>query len=463
MKISNVRKVENKMNDNLNKIVMIPRELLTPHPDNPRKNLGDLSELRESIREHGVMQNLTVLIDSELNEGGYTILIGHRRFAASEGILDELPCVTVKGLSHKEQVGIMLCENMQRSDLTFMEQAQGFQMMLDLGDTIQTVSKKTGFSEATVKHRLEIAKLDQKTLKETQEIFQLSISDFIELEKVKDLEVRNDILSEVTNSAELKDEVKSYLQDQLIEANFKKYEEVLKKKGWKEYKNRWFYFYDGSFNKCSIPDIDLLEPFDATSIEDCTDKNVLYAVSGGHLNFAIKADKKKKEKHVKTSEELYQDKIKNRKNELRKAREEISNEIIGFIGTIPRKRLTGITDESFKTIVERMFELLFRAEADLQNYLSEHYYTDNQDLKKLIDYYTDLHIIQRLMMQCWNVIDGSWRHDLYSGGYSEIKPNEEGLKFYQDFYNILFCFGFRFSDDEYMALVDGTSELYKVE
>lgn len=43
-----------------NNVVMIKREFLHPHPDNPRKDLGDLSELRESIKEHGVMQNLTV-------------------------------------------------------------------------------------------------------------------------------------------------------------------------------------------------------------------------------------------------------------------------------------------------------------------------------------------------------------------------------------------------------------------
>ena len=48
---------------NNNKIVMLPRTLLHPHPDNPRKDLGDLTELKESIKAHGVMQNLTVVPD----------------------------------------------------------------------------------------------------------------------------------------------------------------------------------------------------------------------------------------------------------------------------------------------------------------------------------------------------------------------------------------------------------------
>ena len=122
-------------------IVMLRRSQLHPHPDNPRKDLGDLEELKESIREHGIMQNLTVVpVDENLED--FRILIGHRRFAASEGVLSELPCVIAEGLSDREQVGIMLCENMQRSDLTFMEQAHGFQMMMDLGETVETTDSR---------------------------------------------------------------------------------------------------------------------------------------------------------------------------------------------------------------------------------------------------------------------------------------------------------------------------------
>lgn len=102
------------MNDN---IKMINRKLLMPHPDNPRKDLGDLKELADSIAEHGIMQNLTVVPEGNM----YKILIGHRRYAASEGVLDELPCVVVNNLTYAQQVGVMLAENMQRADLTYIE------------------------------------------------------------------------------------------------------------------------------------------------------------------------------------------------------------------------------------------------------------------------------------------------------------------------------------------------------
>ena len=138
-------------------IVFIGIEHIHPHPENPRKDLGDLTELVESVKKLGVMQNLTV-IPQEGSPGEYTALIGHRRHAAAKlaGIA-ELPCIIKEGMSKKEQVSIMLEENMQRNDLTFYEQAQGFQMMLDLGETEESIAEKTGFSKTTIRRRLNIA------------------------------------------------------------------------------------------------------------------------------------------------------------------------------------------------------------------------------------------------------------------------------------------------------------------
>ena len=129
---------------------MIPIDKLFPHPDNPRKNLGDLTELAESIKASGVMQNLTVVPligeNGEPVEDAYTVIIGHRRLSAAKlAGLTELPCVVCE-MSHKEQIATMLLENMQRSDLTVYEQAQGFQMMLDLGESVTGISEKTVFS-----------------------------------------------------------------------------------------------------------------------------------------------------------------------------------------------------------------------------------------------------------------------------------------------------------------------------
>ena len=185
---------------------------LKHHPKNPRKDLGDLEELTKSIKANGIMQNLTII---PVNGSGncttwelaveYWVLIGNRRFeAAKRAGLDKVPCTIVENISEREQISIMLEENMQRSDLTPVEQAEGFQMMLDLGETIETIVEKTGFNKATVYHRLNLAKLDRSSLRTKQEEFQLSLSDLYALEQIRDVGTRNKILKEAESSNDIR-------------------------------------------------------------------------------------------------------------------------------------------------------------------------------------------------------------------------------------------------------------------
>lgn len=198
---------------NNNQVVMIPAEKLRPHPDNPRKNLGDLTELTDSIRENGILQNLTVTPDPEKtkDEEGYLIVIGHRRNAAGlKAGLTEFPCV-IRELTHPEQVRMMLCENIQRNDLTVLEQAQGFQMMIDLGSTVEQLSKDTGFSPTTIYHRLNIAKLDPKAVARNQ---QYTITDLIELEKIDSIKERNKILKDDSSYSNLHQRIATAYREQ---------------------------------------------------------------------------------------------------------------------------------------------------------------------------------------------------------------------------------------------------------
>lgn len=190
----------------MNEIIKyINLEHIHPHPDNPRKDLGDLTELVESIKKNGIMQNLTV-IPMEGKEGEYMAIIGHRRSAAAKlAGIQEVPCRIIEGMSLKEQVSTMLEENMQRNDLTIFEQAQGFQMMLDLGETEASIAEKTGFSKSTIRRRLNIAKLDPVVLKkkEQDDSFQLTLKDLYELDKVEDIKTRNKILNEARDQRDM--------------------------------------------------------------------------------------------------------------------------------------------------------------------------------------------------------------------------------------------------------------------
>ena len=146
----------------------IPVRKLWAHPDNPRKDVGDVTELAESIKVNGVLQNLTVVplignISKTWDGESYRVIIGHRRLAAAKlAGLEELPCAVVE-MTEREQLSTMLTENMQRSDLTVYEQAQGFQMMLDMGDTVKDIAENYGFSTTTVRRRVKLLELDRKS------------------------------------------------------------------------------------------------------------------------------------------------------------------------------------------------------------------------------------------------------------------------------------------------------------
>ncbi|MFV0529386.1 MAG: ParB/RepB/Spo0J family partition protein [Lachnospiraceae bacterium] len=145
--------------------------------------------MAESIKENGILQNLTVVNNGD---GTYINVIGHRRAAAARlAGLNTAPCTVVE-MDQQTQASTMLLENMQRSDLTVIEEAQGFQMCLNLGLTEGDLSKKTGLSKKTVKHRVKLLELDQELLKEKTK--DATIFDFIQLEKIKDINLRNKVL-----------------------------------------------------------------------------------------------------------------------------------------------------------------------------------------------------------------------------------------------------------------------------
>lgn len=182
--------------------VDLPISKIYPHPDNPRKDVGDVSELAESIKANGIFQNLTVVGGGKgaPTADDYTVIIGHRRLsAAKQAGLKQVPCMVVE-MDEREQAATMLLENMQRSDLTIYEQAQGFQMMLDLGETQEDIAKKTGFSKTTIRHRLKLLELDPEELKKSQER-QATFSDYIEIEKIKDPKNKTEALKAIGTSS----------------------------------------------------------------------------------------------------------------------------------------------------------------------------------------------------------------------------------------------------------------------
>lgn len=175
-------------------ITYIPRSKLEPHPDNPRKALGDLSELTASIRKQGLLQNLTV-VPSPDNPGKYRIVIGHRRFNASAAAgIQELPCIIDEKMTYPEQIAVMMSENIQRSDLTIAEKAGGVQMMMDLGMNAVEIAGNTGISDSTVRRYAKIGKLSREGMTKAEQRG-ATLMQFMEISEIEDEALRLEALA----------------------------------------------------------------------------------------------------------------------------------------------------------------------------------------------------------------------------------------------------------------------------
>lgn len=228
----------------MRKIEYIHISALHPHPDNPRRDLGDLSELADSIKAKGILQNLTVVPDKV--DGGYRIIIGHRRHAAAQlaGVTD-LPCV-IADMTPQEQFETMMVENVQRSDLTVYEQAEGFQMMLDMGATVEEVAQKTGFSETTVRNRVKLMRLDKDKFKKAEQRG-ATLSDYLKLNEIKDPQRRNSVLDTI-GTPNFHSSLKVALDDQKYQEEFEAALEYVKNASWLKEKTDEDTSYKGDYD-----------------------------------------------------------------------------------------------------------------------------------------------------------------------------------------------------------------------
>ena len=137
---------------------------IEPNKDQARKQFDEtaLSELADSIAQHGVLQPLLV---RPLIGGGYQLVAGERRWRASRiAGLTQVP-VVIKELSDTEAAVISLIENLQREDLNPVEEALGFaSLMKDFDLTQEEAAQRVGKSRPAVANALRLLKLPEKVL-----------------------------------------------------------------------------------------------------------------------------------------------------------------------------------------------------------------------------------------------------------------------------------------------------------
>lgn len=432
---------------------------LRVHPKNVRKTYTNIDELADSMKTQGILQNLTVVKNLE-EEGTYWVVIGNRRLtAAIKAGLKTAPCQIVE-MDEKDQAATMLLENMQRSDLTIYEQAQGIQMVLDLGETEDSLADKTGFSKSTIRHRSNIAKLDQKVLqeKEQDEGFQLTLKDLYELEKIPDIKTRDKILKEASDSNNLASRARSCVEERKRKENEKKLKALLKKSGIdaapkgaenEMYTNKWETVKTFDLSKEPPKKLDFGE-------EDV--KKLFWIVYWRDLKVIKKRVKIKKELTPAEIEQKAKDK---RKRQLRAMQKEMAAQREDFIKLVVEKKLAPEKPD-FDCINKRLFRLMLSCDSWMNmsaayRFLSgteETWKLSDEEKEKLDKEFEALPLHQQLFIYANKAVSDK---DVSEWDASYHKGNGKILMEFED---ILKEFGFSYNDDSFSSVSNGTHELY---
>lgn len=432
-------------------LTTIAIEKLHPHPDNPRKVLGDIDELADSIKANGILQNLTVVpMNDDWTE--FTVIIGHRRLAAAKQAgLTELPCAVVE-MTEKEQLSTMLTENMQRSDLTVYEEAKGCQLLLDLGDTVAEVAEKTGFSESKIRRRVKLCELDEEAFKESQ-LRQPTLQDYEKLNKIEDIEERNALLKTIgTNNfnsaiyaAEAKQERK-HTRDEI--------KKVCSDKGLLECETSGApkgYKYEGYHNLSTLKD---------KSFDD--GKKRMYYMSAYSNDISVYVEITKDDK-IKADEESA--KRESERQTLKELRERV-NEIDERCEALRRDFMldTNFNDSNKKQELVKFIVAQVAAGASNKKYrfeeIIEHDFENDENTDSYINEHWNNDSGRMLMATAYALSQGIYgSFDYISVNYSDKTVSRKNNPELNKFYALLCKLGYVMSDEE-IQLRGGTHPIY---
>jgi ParB family chromosome partitioning protein len=133
---------------------------IRPNPYQPRKHFQEeaIQELKESIVQHGILQPIIVRKSIK----GYEIVVGERRFRAAKAAGLEVIPVVVRQLTEQEMMELALLENLQREDLTPIEEAQAYQSLIEQLDlTQEQLAKRLGKSRPHIANHIRLLSLPE--------------------------------------------------------------------------------------------------------------------------------------------------------------------------------------------------------------------------------------------------------------------------------------------------------------
>lgn len=187
---------------------LIPVDKIDPNPEQPRVEIGDLTDLTSSIQEKGVLEPLLVK-PSGVN-GRWMIIAGERRWRAAKAAgLREVPCMEMD-VDDRAVAEIALIENMQRKDLTAWEEADGLWALCErFGYTHEDVAKKVGKSRSSVTEALSITTLPEEIREECRRADIGVKSLLLQIVRQPDVEAMRQMIREISEKNLTRDEARA--------------------------------------------------------------------------------------------------------------------------------------------------------------------------------------------------------------------------------------------------------------
>ena len=150
-------------------IINIPVDDISPNPYQPRKdfNKSNLEDLSDSIMEYGILQPINV---RKMGDAGYELVAGERRLRAAKlAGLKEIPAIVIE-IVEQDSAIISLIENLQRENLGFFDEAEGYYNLInDHGLTQEELAKKIGKNQSTVANKIRLLRLPDSVKKKIME------------------------------------------------------------------------------------------------------------------------------------------------------------------------------------------------------------------------------------------------------------------------------------------------------
>jgi ParB family chromosome partitioning protein len=200
----------------------LPLENIVPNRYQPRTvfNHERIRELADSILEHGLLQPITV---RPIEENMYEIIAGERRFRAMKLLHMEETDALIRYLTDQETAAVALIENIQRENLSSIEEARAYRKLLEMEDITQKdLAQNLGKSQSFIANKLRLLKLSDSVIEAlgTGEITERHARSLLSLEDEEQGEVLGDIRDKKLTVKETEDVVKKRSEKDIKQINF---------------------------------------------------------------------------------------------------------------------------------------------------------------------------------------------------------------------------------------------------